>query len=112
MPAPEVLLWQKLRAGQIHGLKFRRQYSIGRYIVDFFCPEERLAIEIDGDSHYEPNAVEYDRERDKFIESKNIKLIRLSNKEIIENIEGAVSNIVEATDTPLNFFPDQVGDRL
>ncbi|HLB95733.1 MAG TPA: DUF559 domain-containing protein [Patescibacteria group bacterium] len=55
IPAPEKVLWQKLRAKQIFGYKFRRQYGINQYVVDFYCPQTRLAIEIDGDTHYGKN---------------------------------------------------------
>lgn len=102
MPAPEVILWQKLRAEQLYGLKFRRQYGIGKYIVDFYCPKKKLAIEIDGDSHYEQEAIKYDKERQDFIESRNIRVIRFTNKEIMENIEGVLEMIVKVTGTSLN----------
>jgi very-short-patch-repair endonuclease len=95
MPAPEVILWSRLKGKQLNGLKFRRQYSIGRYILDFYCPEKRLAIEIDGDSHFESKAIRYDQKRQELIESFSIRLIRFTNKEIIENIGGILNTILK-----------------
>jgi very-short-patch-repair endonuclease len=63
MPPAEVILWQRLRNRQVEGYKFRRQYSIGRFVVDFYCPEKRLAIEVDGESHFVEEADLRDRER-------------------------------------------------
>lgn len=65
----EKILWQYLRAKRLDGLKFRRQYSIDVFVVDFYCPKVKLAIEIDGDSHFEGEAVEYDFDREKHIEA-------------------------------------------
>ncbi len=53
MPEAEVILWSKLQSRQVDGLKFRRQYSVGRFVVDFYCSELKLAIEVDGDSHFQ-----------------------------------------------------------
>lgn len=57
---PEQLLWRHLRGSQVNGLKFRRQYGVGVYVLDFYCPELRLAIELDGDSHYSELGVQHD----------------------------------------------------
>lgn len=90
MPAPEIVLWKKIKNKQVQGVKFRRQFSIGNYIVDFYSPQTKLAIEIDGDSHYVGNAQEYDLERQKYIESLGIEVIRFSNYEIIHNLNGVL----------------------
>lgn len=97
MPTPEILLWNKLRGKQLNGLKFRRQYSIGNYIIDFYCPERRLAIEIDGDSHYSAQAEIKDKKRDYFVEEHGITTLRFTNKEIINNLEGVLINILDNT---------------
>ncbi len=52
MPRPEAILWARLRDRQLGGQKFRRQYSVGNFVIDFFCPELKLAVEIDGESHF------------------------------------------------------------
>ena len=65
---PELILWDKLKSKQL-GFKFRRQYSIGEYIVDFYCSEKKLVIEIDGDSHFTDEAIKYDKIRTDFFEN-------------------------------------------
>ena len=64
MPPAEALLWQQIRGKQLLGYKFRRQYSVGRYVLDFYCPALRLGIELDGDSHFQEGAAQGDQERD------------------------------------------------
>ena len=90
MPKPEVLLWSRLKGKQVLGLRFRRQYSVGPYSLDFYCPAVRLAVEIDGDSHWIGGAVEYDRSRQDFVESFGIRFLRFPNSEIYEDLDGAV----------------------
>lgn len=74
-------------------LKFRRQHSIWRYILDFYSIELKLCVEIDWDSHFEENAKEYDNVRTEFLESAWIKVIRFTNKEIVENIEWVLESL-------------------
>jgi very-short-patch-repair endonuclease len=93
MTAPEIILWAKLKGSQI-GYKFRRQHGIGQYIVDFYCSEKKLAVEIDGDSHFEEKTIKYDKQRQEFIESNNIRVVRFTNKDIMENIEGVLEIII------------------
>ena len=93
MPKAEVILWFYLKGKKLHGYKFRRQYSIGRYVVDFYCPKIKLAIEIDGPSHFNPLARQYDSERQKYIESVGISFIRVTNLDIYENIDGVIQAI-------------------
>ena len=93
MPKAEVILWSKLKGKNIGGLKFRRQYSVGRFIVDFFCAELNLAIEIDGDSHYQADVPAKDRERQLFIEGQGIVFLRFTNKDIFENLDGVIRTI-------------------
>ncbi|MDD5769957.1 MAG: endonuclease domain-containing protein [Candidatus Gracilibacteria bacterium] len=90
---PEEIFWNKVRNKQFHGLKFRRQHSIGRYILDFYCSELKLCIEIDGDNHFESEGIEYDNIRTEFVETVGIKVIRFTNKEIMENIEGVLESL-------------------
>lgn len=96
MPTPEIVLWQKIRNRQINNYKFKRQYGVGRYIVDFYCSEKRLAIEIDGDSHYEDFQIIYDKERTEYLNNMGIVVVRFTNKEIMDNIEGVLDKILEA----------------
>ncbi|HEY4528391.1 MAG TPA: DUF559 domain-containing protein [Candidatus Paceibacterota bacterium] len=94
----EMFLWDELRKHRL-GYKFKRQHSIGPYILDFYCPERKLAIELDGAHHIENK--EYDVERTNYLSSLNIKVIRFWNKEANDNI-GAVIKIINQE---LNLLP-------
>ena len=76
----EASLWEMLKSKQLDGRKFRRQYSIGSYIVDFCCPLEKLVIELDGDSHGEYHKIQDDENRDKYIESLGFIVLRFENR--------------------------------
>lgn len=80
----EHLMWQLLRAKRFMGLKFRRQHVISPYIVDFYCHELGLVIELDGSQHGAEDAIEYDVERTKFLEAVNLKVVRYWNHEILK----------------------------
>jgi very-short-patch-repair endonuclease len=84
----ENLLWQKLRNKQVNGLKFLRQYGVGSYILDFYCSKLRLAIELDGGQHAEDQKFLYDKQRTKYLQQKNIKVIRFWNNEVMYNLNG------------------------
>jgi very-short-patch-repair endonuclease len=87
----EKLLWEKLKQKQICGLRFRRQHPIVFFIVDFYCHDARLVIEIDGDIHSQQR--EYDDGRSAEIEKFSIKVIRFSNSEIENNISDVIKVI-------------------
>ena len=91
----EILLWLQLKNKKINGHKFRRQYSVGRYVVDFYCPALKLAIEIDGGYHLADDAREYDKIRQKVIESYGIRFLRFSDTEVIKNMPGVIKSIQE-----------------
>lgn len=91
----ENLLWRHLRNRNLNGLKFRRQHPVGTYIIDFYCHELRLAIELDGGQHAEPEMVEYDKERSNYLESQDIKVVRFWNNEIFENMEGVLERVIK-----------------
>ena len=93
-PTPaEVVLWKYLQRRQLLGKKFRRQYSIGRYVVDFFCPECNLAIELDGQPHYQILREDYETERTGFLEGLGVHLVRFENRLVFENLEGVLEEI-------------------
>ena len=94
----EAILWNKLRNNQL-GFKIRRQYSVGPYVLDFYCPSKRLAIEIDGPKHIENK--EYDIERSDYLSVFNIKVIRFWNNEINDNIDEVINKILCELKTPL-----------
>ena len=87
----EEKLWEYLRNRKFHGYKFHRQYGIYRYIVDFYCPSLKLVIEVDGNQHYTKDGLEYDRIRDKYIESLGLDILRFRNEEVLENTEEVLS---------------------
>jgi very-short-patch-repair endonuclease len=90
----ELLLWLKLRNNQL-GYKFRRQFPIGIYILDFYCDEKRLAIELDGGQHNILKQKEYDRIRTENINQYGIKLIRFWDNEVLKNIDGVLEKILD-----------------
>jgi len=96
MTAAECVLWQSLKGRQLVGKKFRRQMSIGRYIVDFYCPEARLVIELDGERHFSITMDEYEAERTKYLEQEGLKVIRFENKELYDNLGRVLETIKQA----------------
>jgi len=87
----ENLLWSRLRAHRLSGLKFRRQQLIGTYIVDFFCPEKKLIVELDGGQHQERAA--YDSNRDGWLKSEGYTVLRYWNNDVMGNLEGVLEDI-------------------
>ena len=83
----ESLMWQLLRNKRFMNLKFRRQHVIAPYIVDFYCHELGLVIELDGSQHGTDDAVEYDAERTKFLEALGFKVVRYWNHDVLGNTE-------------------------
>jgi very-short-patch-repair endonuclease len=91
----ERLLWHRLRASQLGGYKFRRQHSVGSYILDFYCPIARLAIELDGDSHFTDDALVYDRERTAYLNALQIRVLRFLNTQVYEELDAVCEGILE-----------------
>jgi very-short-patch-repair endonuclease len=87
----ENLLWQLLRRNQIHGLGFRRQHSIGQFIVDFYCKKVKLVIEVDGPIHQ--YQAEEDAIRQRFLESLELKVMRFTNDSVLHNTDEVVKQI-------------------
>ena len=96
----EAILWQHLRRKALNGLKFRRQHPFGPFILDFYCPSIKLAIELDGPGHKSKEA--YDARRDSYLESHGIRVLRLWNTDVERNLVGALEEIRKACcDPPL-----------
>ena len=89
----EKILWAKLKNSKIKGFKFVRQYSVGPYILDFYCPKIRLAIELDGNQHKDMENKLYDQDRDDYLRSMDIKTIRFWNQDINKNINNVLEKI-------------------
>lgn len=83
----EKILWQHLKNRNLMGLKFRRQYSVDQFVLDFYCPEIKLAIELDGKIHLDKKVKNHDENRDGFIKGFGIKIIRIGNDLILEDIQ-------------------------
>ena len=91
----EATLWKILKGSKLDGRKFRRQHSVGNYILDFFCVSERLAIELDGEVHFNALAEIYDQERRRYLTSLGIRTLRFENKLIFEETEYVLMRIRE-----------------
>jgi very-short-patch-repair endonuclease len=92
--ASEATLWKILSNSKIGGLKFRRQHSVGKFVLDFYCPELRLAIELDGEPHSNPAVIIKDIERDKYMEKLSIRVLRFENRWVYEYPEEIVNEIL------------------
>ncbi len=93
MSLPEVVLWRVLRA-RPDGLKFRRQHASGGYVLDFFCSDARLAIEIDSESHSRGDRPARDETRDGWFEAAGVRTLRIAASEVLGNLDGVVTFIV------------------
>ena len=108
----ERLLWKQIRNKNFFGLKFFRQYSVGAYIVDFYCPKLKLAIELDGGQHAEEGNKEYDKIRTDYLKSMGIKVMRFWNNDVIHNIEGVLEEIKKNQPLPASPLNTRGGERL
>ena len=95
----EAFLWKQLKKSQFEGKKFRRQQSIGTYIVDFYCPEEKLVIELDGEVHNNIISSDYDDKRTEYMEANGIRVIRFENKQVFENFDMVMEAIRQTFNT-------------
>lgn len=108
MTDAEALLWCRLRNRQLFGHKFRRQQPIGKYIADFYCPEAKLIIELDGHEH--ANQIEYDAERSTWLQALGYAVIRFWNGDVLRNLSGVLEEIARVIDERLRFLPDSDRD--
>ena len=92
MTRAEVWLWLEIKNRKL-GERFLRQYSVGSYIVDFYCPGLKLAIEVDGVTHITDEELSYDKHRQKEIETLGIKFLRFNNDEIFGDLRGVLEDI-------------------
>lgn len=107
----EVLLWNQIKNSQFSGLDFDRQKIIGNYIVDFYCAEKAVVIEIDGSSH--DHKAEYDAERDAYLMSLDLTVIHLLDRDVKSNLSGVMQFLLQhpaLTTPPLRGTPPQEGN--
>jgi very-short-patch-repair endonuclease len=95
MTFSEARLWSCLKNKQLKGRRFRRQHSIGNYIVDFFCFSEKLAIEVDGTAHDNPTSEQLDIRKDQFLKENSFKVIRIPAIDIRDNLEEVLEEITK-----------------
>lgn len=93
MTAAETHLWQRLRAHQVCGKKFRRQHPVGKFILDFACIEAKLAIEVDGSQHFELQ--HQDHQRTACLEAQGWKVLRFWNNDVLQNVEGVLEEVLK-----------------
>jgi very-short-patch-repair endonuclease len=93
MTKSERLLWMRLRRKQLKDVQFYRQRIIGNYIVDFYCPKAKLIIELDGGQHFTEMGIEKDSLRDNYLMSQGLKVLRFSDRDVFENLEGVLEKI-------------------
>jgi very-short-patch-repair endonuclease len=96
----ETKLWTHLRNGQFFGIKFFRQYSVGPYIIDFYCPKLRLAIELDGGQHAREDNQQYDAERSAYLKEQLIDTLRFWNNEVLRDVEAVLAKLAEKITPP------------
>jgi very-short-patch-repair endonuclease len=89
----EAVLWTHLKGSQLLGRKFRRQHSVGHYVLDFYCPAERLAVELDGAQHYTAEGLYKDEKRTKYLNGFGVTVIRFANKWVFDDIQYVLGEI-------------------
>jgi very-short-patch-repair endonuclease len=90
----ELLLWQRLRSRQIANLKFRRQFPCPPYVLDFYCAELKLAIELDGGQHFETSGLIHDQRRTLYLYQQGIEVVRFSNLEVLQYMDAVLEQII------------------
>jgi very-short-patch-repair endonuclease len=110
----ERVLWKHLRNRGVGGCRFRRQHSFGPYILDFYCVEKMLAVELDGDVHGEPRQQRHDRRRDEYFEKMGVTVLRFWNEDVRTNLEGVLETVLRTLESgmvPPHLNPLPVGER-
>ena len=115
----EAKLWQQVRDRKFLGLKFRRQQPVGPYVLDFYCPERRWAIELDGGQHTEPEALAYDDKRNDWLTGQRITVTRFWNHEVLASLDAVLERLAsdakrlgdEGTLTPALFQRERDGSK-
>ncbi len=96
MTDSERVLWSQLRGKQVLGVQFYRQKPLGGYIVDFYAPQVRLVIEVDGSQHLEGHQVELDRHREEYLAGNGLRVLRFNSREVLVNTESVLEVIHQA----------------
>jgi very-short-patch-repair endonuclease len=108
----ERLLWSRLRNRGLAGLKFRRQHPCPPYVLDFYCAELRLVVELDGGQHYDEAGLQRDRSRTAYLQRQRLEVLRFSNLDVLQNLEGVLTELlhwIEARSPHPNPLPEGRG---
>ncbi len=90
---PEVLVWGGLRGRKLNGHRFRRQHPLGPYILDFYCDEAKLAVEIDGQGHEHPDQAAHDKRRTEWLELRGVTVLRIPARDVLEDLAAVIEMI-------------------
>jgi very-short-patch-repair endonuclease len=90
---PEGLMWRALRGRALADLRFRRQHPIGPYILDFYCHELKLAVEVDGQVHEHPERLAHDRRRTEWLRQQGIRVIRIAARDVLDDLDASLGFI-------------------
>ena len=101
----ERLLWMMLRGRQVAGVKFRRQHQFGPFILDFFCADHRLAIEVDGSQHLSDDGASRDASRTAWLQRAEIRVLRFDNRQVLLETEGVLETILQELGTDVRPSP-------
>ncbi|HUH46282.1 MAG TPA: endonuclease domain-containing protein [Arenibacter sp.] len=93
LTSAEAFLWERLKSRRLDGHRFTKQHSIGNYIVDFYCASEKLIVELDGEVHNHPEAMEYDEKRTHYLNGWGYKVIRFENKMVFDFLDSVLEEI-------------------
>ena len=94
---PEVILWNAIRARKLNGARFRRQHPIGPYILDFYCDQAKLAVEIDGAVHDHPDQIGHDQRRTAWLEAQGVAVFRIPAREVLGDLESVLITLRHRT---------------
>jgi very-short-patch-repair endonuclease len=100
LTSAEALLWRHLQRSKLQGRKFRRQHRVGPYVLDFYCPSERLAVKLDGAAHDHDLAVRRDVLRTTYLATTGVRVIRFENDDVVRNPEGVLASITRCFGAP------------
>jgi very-short-patch-repair endonuclease len=108
MTPAELRIWLHLRNRALEGLRFRRQVPIGPFVVDFFCSERRLVVEVDGDHHGHDRQAIADANRTRVLQARGCRVLRVANGDVMSNIDGVCEAILAAAAEPLPKSPSAI----
>ncbi|MBV9329392.1 MAG: endonuclease domain-containing protein [Chloroflexi bacterium] len=92
----ERIVWQRIRAGQLEGFKFRRQHEYGGYVLDLYCARAKLAVELDGGQHLTTEGLAQDAQRTRFLERNGIRVLRFTNTQVLAEIDQTLEAVLRA----------------